>query len=575
MALDHFTVSFRVDLDALMQRPVNVTQVVVGPTGFIGAPDDAVVNYIRSQFANRPKPDLIVTVAGPAARFARAHRAQLFPDVPLLFASVDRRFLADAPLAANETAVAAVVDVAASIEEILGLLPDTRQVLMVTGSGPLGRFWQDEFHKELARFDGRVAFIWTNDLSLSELVARASALPDRSAIFYVLFATDASGTAYADERVLAELRAKASAPLFGLQSAYLGAGVVGGAALSSAELSRRAADAAAQLLNGAAPASIRIPPLPGGPPTFDARELRRWNIDEARLPPGSTVLFRPESLWSRYRLQILLAATALVAQSVLIVGLLYQRRARQRAELQSRRHLALAADASRRQTMAALTNSLTHDLGQPLSSMIQNAKALQLMIRADRATPEVAGEILSDIQAQGTQAALIIDRHRGMLQSRELDRKPIDPQTVVRESLALVAHDLRSRGIDAAAELSRASCIVSGDQVLLRQVLVNLMINAADAMVDTPPGKRRMTITSEVQGRSVRIAVRDSGPGLPSELDGQLFAPFATTKANGLGIGLTIVKVIVEAHGGGIEAGNHPGGGAVFTLTLPCSEAPA
>ena len=110
LTLDHFTGNFRVDLDQRPARPVNVIQVVVGPTGFVAAPEQAVVAYIRSTFVDRPKPDLIVTVAGPAAMFARKYRQQLFPDTPLLFASVDQRFLAARRSADNETAVAVVND---------------------------------------------------------------------------------------------------------------------------------------------------------------------------------------------------------------------------------------------------------------------------------------------------------------------------------------------------------------------------------------------------------------------------------------------------------------------------------
>src|SRR5688572_20638610 len=110
LILDRFTGNLRVDLIQRVGRPVNVIHVVVGPTGFVGAPEQAVVDFIRSTYADRPKPDLIVTVAAPAAIFARKHRQQLFPDTPLLFAAVDQRFLHGPPLAENETAVAVVND---------------------------------------------------------------------------------------------------------------------------------------------------------------------------------------------------------------------------------------------------------------------------------------------------------------------------------------------------------------------------------------------------------------------------------------------------------------------------------
>ena len=222
--------------------------------------------------------------------------------------------------------------------------------------------------------------------------------------------------------------------------------------------------------------------------------------------------------------------------------------------------------------MSALTNSIAHELGQPLSSIIHNAQALQMMVTANRATSETIGEILSDIQTQGVQATQIIDRHRTMLRSRQLDMKPIDLHAVINESLALVDHDMRARQIETTVNLSSNPCVISGDQVLLQQVLVNLVVNAMDAMAETPPTRRHLTITSEVRAADVEVSVRDTGTGLPTQINGTLFTPFVTTKSHGLGIGLTIVRTIVDAHGGTIDARNNPEGGATFTVTLRCSE---
>ena len=575
LPVDTFTGNFRVELDQRAERPVNVVQVVVGPTGFVGAPEQAVVDYIRSTFADRPKPELIVTVAGPAAVFARKHRQEIFPDTPLLFASVDQRFLRGAPLGENEAAVAVVNDFPGLVEDILQLLPQTRQVFMVMGSGQLGEFWRRELEEQFARFRERLTFVWSNDLSLPEILRRCASLPRDSAIVYLAFGTDAQGGAYADQRVLADLRATANAPVFASLSPMLGLGIVGARLMSMDDLSRSAADVATRILNGARPESIDVPPQQRSrQATFDWRELERWRIPESRLPPGSVVLYRRPSLWSEYKFTVLSAAGALVVQSLLIVGLLYQRRARQRAELESRRNLALAADASRRQTMSALTASIAHEIGQPLSSMIHNAQALQMMISSDRATADTAGEILSDIRSQGVQATQIIDRHRTMLRSRQLDKKPIDLHAVIAESLALVGHDMRARQIEATVNLASNPCVINGDQVLLQQVLVNLVVNAMDAMAETPPARRRVTIRTEVTAADVVVSVRDTGSGLPAHINGGLFTPFVTTKAHGLGIGLTIVRTIVEAHGGAIDAHDNPEGGATFTVTLRRSETP-
>ena len=259
------------------------------------------------------------------------------------------------------------------------------------------------------------------------------------------------------------------------------------------------------------------------------------------MPPGSVVRYRAPSLWSAYRGTVLSAVGVLALQSLLIVGLLYQRRARQRAESDSRRNLALAADASRRETMSALTSSIGHELGQPLGSIMYNAQALQMMVTANRATSDTIGEILSDIQTQGVRATQIIDRHRTMLRSRQLDKKPIDLHAVIDETLALVAHDMAARQVAATVICLSSPCVIDGDQVLLQQVLVNLVMNAMDAMAETPLARRHVTISSDVRPTDVDVSVRDTGPGLPAQILGTLFTPFVTTKAHGLGIGLTIV----------------------------------
>ena len=566
-AVDQFTTNFRVELDRGVGGPVNVVQVVVGPTGFVGAPEQALVDYTRASTANRPKPDLIVTVAGPAAVFARTYRQQLFPETPVLFASVDEKYLRGAALGDNETAVAVVNDYPRVIESILQLLPRTRQVFMVVGSGPVGQFWRRELETEFRRFHDRLTFAWFDQLSVQETLRRSATLPENSAIVYIIFSTDAAGVAFADERMFAELRTAASAPLFAPFSVYLGAGIVGGSLLSISDLSRDTANVAVRLLNGAPPRSVRPPSKTAGQPTFDWRELQRWGIPESRLPAGSLVRYRAPSLWSAYRRTALTAAGVLAVQSILIIGLLYQRRARRRAEIESRSHLALAADASRRLTMSALTSSIAHELGQPLSSMIHNAQAGRMMITADRSTPDAMGEILSDIEAEGVQATQIIDRHRTMLRGHQLDTKPIDLHAVIHESLALVAHDMRTRQIEA-VDLSSSPCIITGDEVLLRQVMVNLLVNAMDAMAETPPMRRRVTISTDVRAADVGVSVRDAGTGLPAQINGTLFTPFVTTKAHGLGIGLVIARTIIDAHGGAIEAHDNPEGGATFTVTL-------
>jgi signal transduction histidine kinase len=573
LTLDTFTGEFRARLDQRAGN-ANVVQIVVGPTGFVGAPEQAIVDYIRSIYTNHPAPDLIMTVAGPAAVFARKYRQQLFPQTPLLFAAMDQRYLRGAPLGENESAVAVANDLPRLIDEILRILPETRQVFMVTGSSAASRFMRPELETGFARFHDRVNFVWSDRLSLPELLQAVARLPVHSAIVYETFGTDARGRSYTADQVIAGLHDRANAPLFAAQSPYLGHGIVGGSAMDIDGLAHRTADVAGQILDGEPPNSLRVPPQTAGQPMFDWRELKRWGIPESRLPAGSVVKFRGPTLWDEHKFTVLTAVGALLLESFLIALLLYERRARQRAEIESRRNFALATDANRRETISALTASIGHELGQPLTAIAHNTQALQLMATADRAGPDATAEILADISAQSVLATQIIERHRAMLRSHQLQKKPLDLHSVIDDTLALFAHDMRARRIEATLDLSSTPCVIDGDRVLLEQVLVNLVRNAMDALADTPPARRQITIGTAIRGADVEISVRDTGTGLPTEIIDTLFTPFVTTKSHGLGVGLTIAQRIVEAHTGTIAAQQNDDGGATFTVTLPRVAAP-
>jgi signal transduction histidine kinase len=281
--------------------------------------------------------------------------------------------------------------------------------------------------------------------------------------------------------------------------------------------------------------------------------------------------YREPGVWEQYRTYIAGAVVFILVQAVLIVGLLVQRRERRRAEVASRHNLALAADADRRMTMTALTGSIAHELGQPLNAILHNALAGEMLVASKRATVETLREILADIRTADVRATQIIDRHRTMLRNRQIETKPIDIHAIVRESVALLAHDAMSRQIKVDIKLPTDPCFVVGDPVLLQQVVVNLVMNAMDSMAKTLPERRRITVQNQVTSGNVEVSVRDTGTGLHASVDGKLFEPFVTTKTNGMGIGLTIARTIVEAHRGTIAARNNPEGGATFTLTLPCA----
>jgi signal transduction histidine kinase len=294
-------------------------------------PEGPFVEYLRALFAKR-RLDLIVSIGAPAAAFVQRHRQQLFPTTPMLFTVVDQRRVQYSVLTANDAVVAVAIDYLAAIENILRVLPDTKNVAVVVGTSSIEKYWLEEIGREVKPLANRIAFTWYNDLSFEDILKHAAALPPRSAIFWELMIVDAAGVLHEEGRALARLHAAANAPIFSYTDAFFGREIVGGPHVPVLEHGRQVADVAVRILGGEKADDIKTPPVGFATPKFDWREMQRWGISESRLPPGSEIHFRNPTVWEQYRMQILAILAVLSAQAALIAWLLYEYRRRHRSE---------------------------------------------------------------------------------------------------------------------------------------------------------------------------------------------------------------------------------------------------
>jgi C4-dicarboxylate-specific signal transduction histidine kinase len=323
------------------------------------------------------------------------------------------------------------------------------------------------------------------------------------------------------------------------------------------------------VLRGAPPATIPVSDFDANLLLFDARQLWRWGLDPSRLPPGAIVRWREPSPWREYQGTVLSVSAIGAVLIGLVVGLLYERRARQRADVRTREQLTITAHLGRQLAMGEMASALAHELNQPLGTIRLSVAAAERLVSSGRGSPDELNEILREIDREDTRASQIIQRQRAMLQKRELERCRLDLNHVLRESLGIVAHEAELRRVRLDLQLSDTPCAVIGDQILLQQVIVNLLVNAMDAMAQTPAADRRVVVKATMTRHVAEVSVRDRGEGIAAAVLARLFEPFVTTKAKGLGIGLAIVRGSIEEHGGTIQAANNPDGGATFWFTLP------
>jgi signal transduction histidine kinase len=350
----------------------------------------------------------------------------------------------------------------------------------------------------------------------------------------------------------------------------------------------------------------------------DGRAARSWAIEEwmdvgefpwmtARLQRGDTVSFskleefpdeaavdRQSYLAHRVKPQV---AVPLLAGGTVVGGLVFSAVGAERAgsdELIQQLHLlgeVFAHALSRKQTeleaqrlrqdlshigrvsaLGELTASLAHELNQPLTAILSNAQAAQRLLAAGVVNLPEVREILDDIVADDKRAGDMIHRLRGLLKKGDLAFASLDLNEIVGEVAWLVRSDAVLRNVSLRLEFADDLPSVRGDRVQLQQVVLNLVLNGLEAMRESRAGERILVIRTARDGEAaVRVAVQDAGPGIDDKDLDRMFEPLYTTKAEGLGMGLAIVRTIIDAHGGGLGASNNPQGGATVHFTLPTS----
>lgn len=243
-----------------------------------------------------------------------------------------------------------------------------------------------------------------------------------------------------------------------------------------------------------------------------------------------------------------------------------ERRSAERLAEEQRREL---SHLGRVAIVGELSAALAHEINQPLAAILANARAAQHMLENGGIDAVELRAILNDIESDDRRAGAVIQRVRGLVKKDNGELQLVPVNDVVGEVLELAHSDLIHRGVLVNARLLPSAPVIFSDRVQLQQVLLNLIMNACDAMSDTAQGERVLVIATSVDDGVVRIAVHDRGPGIAARSLESVFEPFVTSKKNGLGLGLAICRSIVRSHGGNMWASNNPDRGATIVVSLP------
>jgi signal transduction histidine kinase len=537
-------------------------------------PEVPFVEYLRVLFAKR-LPDIIVSIGAPAAGFVQRHRQQLFATAPMVFTAVEQRRVQYSSLTVNDTVVAVRINYLAAVENILQVLPNTKDVIVVVGASPIEKFWKEAIAKEVEPLANRIKLSWTDELSFEELLRQASALPPQTAIFWELMIVDAAGVVHEGGMPLTRLHAVANAPIFSYDESFFGNEIVGGPLLLVADSGRQTAAVAIRILSGEKPSEIKVPVVQFASPMFDWRQMQRWGISESRLPPGSKIYFRDPTLWEQYHWQIALIVSVILVQAALIVGLLYEHRRRQTAEAYSLQRVNELAQMNRFATAGELSASIAHEVRQPLTTISAAGEAGLIWLKRRVPNLKQARKELESVIKASHRADDILNSVRAMFSHEPTARTKVNFDNLVQQVIALAKGPIDSNNIVVETNLTAGvPAIVMADAVQLQQVILNLIVNAVEAMSHSDETRVLQVRTEPGPAKTVVVSVVDSGPRVDPEVVKKMFQPFFTTKSSGMGMGLSICKTIVEAHGGQLTASPNNPHGMEFKITLPLHQHP-
>ncbi len=530
--------------------------------------------YLREKYRGRP-PGVVVALGDAALSFVLRHRTADGPAAPVIHGAVGAAPLERmGPLPPDVTGIPSGFEFASTLELALRLHPRARRLVVVTGTSAQDREWDARLRADAARLAGPAAVESWAGLPTADVLERLRRLDAGTVVFTPGYFQDGEGRVFTPRESVSAMAEASGAPIYSIFETQLGAGIVGGFMASFRDLGREAGRLAVAVLDGADPGTLEVSRAMPARLQLDARQVRRWGIDPGLVPREAVLRFRSPSLLEEHRTAVLAAAGALLLQAALIGGLLVERERRRRAEQALQKQRFELAHAARLAVAGELTAAVAHEINQPLGAILANSEAAEFLLDSGPDRLEEVRAILGDIRRDDLRASEVIRRLRRLLEKHEVDHRPFAVNEAVSEVASVLAGEARSRGVTLEVRPTDAEPFVTGDRTQVQQVLLNLLINAMEAVAGLPEERRTVTVSVSTLPGGVRLEVRDRGDGIAPEHRPLLFESFFSTKRQGMGLGLSIARTLVEAHGGTIRVETGPGEGALFRVDLPAA-APA
>jgi signal transduction histidine kinase len=518
----------------------------------------ALVGFLRYKYQRLP-PDVVLAVSEGAHRFIQRFRTELFPGIPIVF--IDRP---TARRQSQETGISTPLDLAGTLDLALLLQPATRRVFVVTGVSELDRMYGRVAREQFQRLASRVTLTFLSDLAWADLEKTVAHLPPDSIIYFLTFAEDGAGARLPSTESGDRLARVANVPIYSWKDVMMDHGIIGGRLLSNEIVAEHSAQLTLRLLRGEKPDSIPVLAVDPYVPQLDWRQLRHWGISEARVPDGTTILYRELSFWDRYKVYVAGALVLTLLQTTLIAGLLVQRGRRRRIEAALREHHA---------TLQARNQQISDLFGR-------------LIAAQETERTRIARDLHDDVSQRIAALSIMVSGLQRRLRGRPDDADVVSELATMQRSANALAEQIRHVSHDLhPASLQHLGLVVAlrgfcGEFEKLQAVAVTYNANPDIGPVDVEialclyrvaqevlrnvakhAGARQVGVELVRTADRIELTIADDGKGF--DLVG--------TRVKGPGLGLVSIDERVRLLGGRVRIDTQPQGGTQVQVRIPLS----
>jgi signal transduction histidine kinase len=536
-----------------------------------------VVSMYNERF-KETKIDLVITVAPGTYKILNKLGLDALKTSPVINVELDN-FIADSNLYKPDPNIFNInmkLDVGKTLRNAFNLFPDRKNVFVLSGISSTDSYFMSIARKVAKSFEKSHNFAFIQGLSIDSALIILRDSPAKSMVIIPSYLVDSRNIPMASTLFISAISIQNKVPVFTLSDNFIKRGGIGGYVFSFYKVGNETRKASIEILKGKSFNDINVNEEAFYQHMYDWKQLKRWNLEKSNLIPTDSIFYNKEfNFVSEYRWYLLLALLFVILETFLIVYLYKVNRRQKEFVKQKTENEILYRKLVREERllrMSELTASLSHELNQPLTAILYSAQAGKRFLESGKLDSIQAKEIFDNIIEDDKRAGGIISGIRSLMKSETREKETFILQDVIQDALNIYFTEAVQQNIQIRAIQPDKPVWVTGDKIQLQQVLLNLLSNAARAMGGMINADKIIEIRHQCNHSKVTVSVRDNGPGISAVIKNELFKPFVTTHKNGLGIGLSISRSIIERHGGSIKAENIEGGGAEFSFTLRMEE---